>query len=405
MYAEPGKLRHPLEFGLLIAICIFLPLIEAPKNLAWVAYCVTWLVNRVRERDFGGRWDVWDSLIAAWIASGFLVAAFSGLQQSEWKGAGDLFRYGSLLWLVKRGGYSLRELRWAMGALVASMLAGLAFGYYQLLVSGKRRALELHSVGHVNHTAIYLAIMFGVCAAWIFARWNAWHAGRRITALAIGVLVLVSLIVTQSRGAAGAGLIAVPILAACWWPRWRTPLVASLVAIALAAALSVALGVEIVRKQQDRAQEQNVLAYRDGIWRSALVAWERFPWFGVGMDNYSGITPERVKAWREAAGKPYEAARYVRFPHGHSLYFNTLAERGTLGAAALAAALLAWLVSLVRRRPRPAAPDHEWLLWGGAAAAGLVTVGAGFVNTSLHHEHGILATLLLGLWLSRRRAS
>jgi hypothetical protein len=27
------------------------------------------------------------------------------------------------------------------------------------------------------------------------------------------------------------------------------------------------------------------------------------------------------------------------------------------------------------------------------------------VNTTLHHEHGILAALLLGLWLSRVRES
>src|SRR5258708_15120851 len=34
-------------------------------------------------------------------------------------------------------------------------------------------------------------------------------------------------------------------------------------------------------------------------------------WFGVGLDNYQYITHERVKEWREAAGKDYDAARYV----------------------------------------------------------------------------------------------
>jgi hypothetical protein len=31
-----------------------------------------------------------------------------------------------------------------------------------------------------------------------------------------------------------------------------------------------------------------------------------------------------------------------------------------------------------------------------------VTIGVGLVNTTLHHEHGILAALLFGLWLSKR---
>ncbi len=403
MLVELRKLRYPVEFGLLVLVCLFLPLIEAPKNLAWLAYCAAWIFNRSKARDFGGRWDLWDTLIALWIASGFLVAAFAGLQQSEWRGAGDLLRYGSLLWLVKRAGYSARELRWLLGALVASTVLGLAHGYYRLLVVGNARALQLHSVGHVNHTAIYLAIMLGVCTAWIFARWNSWPAGRRSVALAIAVLVLVSLVVTASRGAVGIGLLAVPVLAAAWWPRWRTPLIASVGAVAVTVALASAFDIEVVRKQQDRESERNVLAFRDGVWRSAIVAWERHPWFGVGMDNYSGITPQRLEQWRKDAGKPYDAAQYSRFPHGHSLFFNTLAERGLVGTGVLAAVLLAWLVALARGRPRPADLDHAWLLWGSAAGAWLVTVGAGAVNTTLHHEHGILATLLLALWLSTPR--
>ena len=44
----------------------------------------------------------------------------------------------------------------------------------------------------------------------------------------------------------------------------------------------------------------------------------------------------------------------------------------------------------------------------GSAGAWIVTCGVGMVNTTLHHEHGLLAALLLGLWLSTlspRRAS
>ena len=59
-----------LEIGALLALCFFLPLYEAPKNIFWALYVVVWIANRVRARDFGGRWDLWDSLIAAWIASG-----------------------------------------------------------------------------------------------------------------------------------------------------------------------------------------------------------------------------------------------------------------------------------------------------------------------------------------------
>ena len=69
--------------------------------------------------------------------------------------------------------------------------------------------------------------------------------------------------------------------------------------------------------------------------------------------------------------------------------------------AIVAVVLGAWAFCLVRRRPRANDSDDDWLAWGGAAAAWTVTVGAGTVNTTLHHEHALLAVLLLGLFLSR----
>ena len=403
MFAELKKVRFPVETGLLVALCIFLPLVEAPKNLAWLFYVGAWLLNRVRARDFGGPWDLWDSLFAAWIASGYAVAAFAGLHGSELGGAHELARYALLGWLVKRGGYSAREIRWVLGALVISLVVGLADGYWRIWSgASKSGALQLHSVGHVNHTAIYIAIMLGVCATWLFARWRAWGYRRRFVAWAIAALVLASLGVTASRGAIGVGLVMLPVLGAGWWRRSRAPFVASVLAVVLTAAVLVGYHAEVIRKQEDNAAAQNILSHRDGIWRMGLAAWERFPWFGVGMDNYSLITLDLVRAWRADAGKGFDPARYVRFPHAHSLYVNTLAERGSVGAGALFAVLATWLAWLALRRPRPADDDLAWLLWGASASAWMATAGIGLVNTTLHHEHGMLAALLLGLWLSRQ---
>lgn len=405
MLASLRATRYPLEIALLLALCFFLPLLEAPKNLLWVAYVLAWVVNRVRAGDWGGRWDLWDTLIAAWIASGFVVAAFAGLDGQQWRGAGDLLRYGSVLWLVKRAGYAPRELRWVLGTLVASAVVGLAIGHGRIWSGlGKSGTLQLHSVGHVNHTAIYIAIMLGVCASWLFARWRAWRTGTRAVALAVSALVLVSLMVTASRAAIGVGLVMVLILALAWWPRWRAPAGLSAAMVAVVVVGAIFSGAEVTQKYEQNLATDNVLSHRDGLWRVALSAWQRHPWFGVGMDNYSRITLGRVKAWRAEAGKPYEEKQYFISSHAHSLYANTLAERGVVGSAVLAVVLLAWAGYLVRYRPSGDSPDDEWLVWGAAAGAWIVTTGAGLANTTLHHEHGMLAALLLGLWLSRLRA-
>ena len=92
-----SELRYPVEFLWLIGLVFFLPLFEAPKNLCWLGYVLSWLYNRFRAREWGGAWDRWDSFIALWIASGYLVAAFAGIRQDEWREASDLLRYGSVL--------------------------------------------------------------------------------------------------------------------------------------------------------------------------------------------------------------------------------------------------------------------------------------------------------------------
>jgi O-antigen ligase len=409
MLSELKKVRFPLEIGLLLAFCLFLPLVEFWKNLALVSYAIAWLVNRQRARDFGGPWRTSDTLVLLWIGIAYLAAVFAGLEGRAIAKTGDVAASALLFWMVLRAGYAQRELRWVFGALVASTLAGLAIGYWRLWSgAGKSGTLQLYSVGHVNHTAVYLAMMLGVCASWLFACWRAWPPNRRTVALAVTALVLVSLVVTASRGAVGVGFLLVLVLALAWWSRWRAPLLASAVALAVTGAVLAEFGAEVLRKQTDNAAVQNVLSFRDGIWRMGLAGWEKYPWFGVGKDNYGQITHERVHGWRAEAGQAFDETLYVHFPHGHSLYVNTLAERGAVGFASLIAVLLGALIALLRYRPRPADGNLAWLAWGGAVSAWIVTAGVGTVNTTLHHEHGLLAALLFGLWLSTlkpRRAS
>lgn len=394
-------LRFPVEAAALAALAFFLPLWEAPKNLAWLAFVLVWLVNRVRARDFGGRWDLWDTLILAWIASGYFAAAFAGLHRSEWGGANDLLRYGLVLWLIKRSGYGQSEFRLVMGTLLVSALAALPQAYSRLFVTHSREWLEINSVGQVNHTAIYLAIVLGTGLSAVMAFWRNWlRTGRFLGLLAVS-LIAVSVVITASRGAVGIAVILVLVLAAAWRSRIRSALPLTLLICVLASGFAWVAKIEVVRKQEAQVEMNNVLSDRDRIWNNAIAAWDRFPLFGVGMSNFSLITVERVREWRAEAGKPFDETRYYRNgSHGHSLLFNTLAERGVVGLAALVAVLAAWMVSLVRHRPRAQDEDLKWALWGGALSAWLVSVGAGIVNTSLHHEHAILSVTLLAMWLA-----
>jgi len=382
-----------------------LPLWEAPKNILCALYGLLWLINRVRTRDFGGRWDGWDTLIAIWLASGFVVAAGAAIHYSEWRGAMDLVRYGAVLWAVKRARYGEPELRWVFLALVASGVVGLAMGYWDVLVTHKRIWLELQSVGQVNHSSVYLAILLGATAGCTAAYWRDMNGAARAVAAFVCALFGVSLIYMSSRGAAGAEAVFLLVLALVWLRRSRRAAFTVVVALAVAVGGSVALKFGFVQKEA--AQEQSaagILSWRDRIWRMAWEEWKLHPWFGVGMDNYSRIKVEDFAAEQAAQHHPVDRDRFLDAPHAHSLLFNTLAERGIVGALALAAVLLAWASSLLRHLPRNASPPVVWAVWSSAASAWVITVVAGLANTTLHHEHGILACLMLGAWLGVLRA-
>ena len=407
--------RFPVEFALLLALAFFLPLREAPKNLLWLAYVVTWLVNRVwaagAARDFGGPWDRWDSLFLAWLSTGYLAALFAGIrtpEANEWGAVNDLVRYISLGWCVRRARYTRAQALTVLGMLVASAALATCEAWWNWKVLGLRRKLELVSVGHVNHSAIYLVICLGAGFGALAAYWRSY--GRVMAAVLTLALLLVGVgsFIADSRAAAGVALMLLLLVGAALarglsmgWRAWL------LTGALLVAALGFG-GVSAFTRHFEMAPG-NVLTERDLIWNRALVAVRANPLFGVGMDNFSRITDARLKEWLDAESTAYDAAAYVRSPHAHSLYINTLTERGAVGLAVLLAVLTLWGHALWRLRPRAApaaatpseAVDAALVLacWCAALSGWFVTVAIGFVNTTMHHEHAMLAVLTLALWI------
>ena len=393
-----------IERALLLALAFVLPLFEAPKNLLCIAFLLIWVVNRARARDFGGRWDSWDTLIALWIASGFAVAMFAGIHDDEFRAAADIPRYASVLWVLRRSRYPEKTWISLLVAIVGGTVVALAWGYYGLLVTKERYSLGLHSVGHVNHSAMYLAVVFGVALMATRGWWNTMAHARRLLCLALLALLVVSLVWMESRGAVGAAFIAGLAVLSGYAIRRRR----HLGKIALAAALVVGAALlakpQVVEKNVQFTSRGNVLNTRDSIWRVGLAAWREFPLFGVGMDNFGRISQADLEAWSAKRGAALDKDSVFFASHGHSLFVTALAERGVVGLGVLVAVLVAWAVSLLRCIPAGGAPPLLWAYWGSAAAAWLITVVAGMFNTTLHHEQALLCMLVLGGWLSLSRA-
>ncbi|HVQ62221.1 MAG TPA: O-antigen ligase family protein [Burkholderiales bacterium] len=398
------ELPYPAEFFWLLALVFFLPLFEAPKNICWGAYVLTWLYNRARARDWGGPWDRWDGLIGVWIASAYVVAAFAGVHHEEWMEANDVLRYVSVLWTLKRSRYDERPVLWILGTVIAGTLLALAWGYWRVYVAQTNQTLGLNSVGHVNHSAIYMDIVFGCALGMALAYWKRGRIlGRAVLGFAVLALVA-SVFLTDSRAAAGAAVLFIFALVAALGVRKRIDALRGLFTASLVVVVALAALPGVMDKTVDRSERGITLAYRDSIWSNALVEWRQFPLFGVGMGNFGYVPLERLVEWNQSWSWGIRATPEGVNSHAHSLYVTTLAERGIAGLSVVIAVLAAWGVSLWRGVPQAQDPPLDWALFGASLAAWLTTAVVGLANTTLHHEHGILSAALLGIWLSHRAA-
>jgi O-antigen ligase len=378
-----GSILRRVEHAALLGLAVMLPLFEAPKNLLWLAYAFLWLISRARSGDFGGPWDRWDTLILAWIGAGYASIAFGGVPGESWQGNIDVVRYGSVFWLIRRARYDDSVLAALLCALLCGTLVALAWGYHGVSTN-ERYHLGLHSVGHVNHSAIYLGIVLGAAVSALRVYWASSPPMLRVLAIALVAFLTVSLFVMQSRAAlAGAGIAVLVLLVA---HAQRRTIELRRIAVFLIAGLAAVVLVQpnVLNKYSHigGSERGGLFAYRDSIWSAGIEAWRASPLFGVGAEGYG---------------------RATGLSHGHSLYVNTLVERGLVGLAVLGALLLAWGYTLLRTRPVSGTPALARAWWGASAAAFLITALIGLVNTTLHHEHGLLVMLLLAGWLSLLR--
>jgi O-antigen ligase len=399
----------PSEFAFLLLFAFFLPFREAPKTIFWALYIVTWLVNRIPTRNFGGPWKIWDSVALAPLASGVLAAAFAGIRTPtgrEWLALNDPFMQAALLLCLWRGRYGVAQWKALFGMLLFSCVISELEGLWLWKIAGSNHDLQLKSVGHVNHSAIYMAIMTGLAFAFSLYSTQSQSLPMRISLFGTFAVLLAGVLLSDSRAAVGSelALICILFLVACrWLPVRKTWLAMLLITVA---AATLVFGQGTIQKQKNNAQNNNQLSYRDKIWNRGFVAWKANPIFGIGMGNFREISDAKISEWLEVDGKTFEPEKYfIPFSHAHNLYVNSLAERGALGLIILLFFLGAWGSSLAAAFQTKDAGAEKVLFWGGSFSAWLISIVAGLANTTLHHEHALLSIVLLAGWLSWRNTS
>jgi O-antigen ligase len=388
-----------LELTFLSLMLLSLPSLEAPKNIFLILFLVTSLYRQYTKKTKDA-WSLWDWIFLSYIASAFLSAAFAGISNGgEWRGFSSFLIWTGFAWLLSRTQYESKEITWIIWVTILGTLPPLAWGLIQYMVILTKDTLQLHSVGHVNHSAIYLGIILGAALSVTLSIWRDVNLMKRIGLILLPIIFFVAIIIGQSRGVFGISLIRLSLIILLI-PNPRKIKVIAFALFAIVLGLMPLMNAAIIQKQIANQNANDTLSDRDRVWNVSIEAARFYPIFGVGNGNWNRITLEDIKKSRAERDVLFDEKNYaIQHGHSHSLYLTSLVERGVVGFVVLMAFMGCWLGTLIRSYGKLKSSTQGSYIWGASLSAWIVTCGVGFVNSTFHHEHAILALLFLGLHL------
>ncbi|MBF9046489.1 hypothetical protein LSUCC0031_05095 [Rhodobacterales bacterium LSUCC0031] len=397
------------EVAILALLLFSLPLFEAPKNIFSGLLLLVFLSRGLMLRAFGRPapfdWAIWVLLAVTLIAP--ITSEYAG-QIGVFDTAQHWLLLGLTAIVAGRLGYTAGQVRVLLVAAIIGGIAALGESFRIWSMNGKEYP-EFRSVGHVNHSALY---MVGILAA-AFAclrdsqRWM-WALG--IAGIAASFAYFIP---SRSMVAMGAGLVVSAVGLSMILRQFlsRAAILGSVVAVAVAfvGMLATPPAADFRAELLSRFEAESLLSYRENILFTALEVYDRNPIFGTGVRTFNLATDEAVlRAELATEGRDFEAeaSRFYFSPgHGHNLWTTLLVERGIVGVLAVTAYLALGLFTFARLyRDLADDPDRQAVAMLGLLMILYLAV-AGLGNTTMIVEHGQAAMLLVAIaWGGAMRA-
>jgi len=397
-----NKLKF-LELIFLSLFLAFLPSLEAPKNIFLAGYLIAALYRQSQVSSF--KWTIWDWVFLSLICSSFLSALFPFMPGgSEWKGFRGMLLWITFGWTLFRSDYDLNEKKYLFIFAILMTLPPLLWGLAQLLILFTKDSLQLHSVGHVNHSAIYLCMMAGAALSFLIGQLQSAQKKYVFIANLLFIFLISSVIISQSRGAFGiVFLLVFALLLLSKLPIKIKTIYVVLLSIFLI-NISFIMPAAVINKQIVNQSKHDILSQRDKVWRAAFEVARLNPLLGIGGGNWKQINIDQLKSSVESRGETFNEDDFaLQWGHPHNIYLSNLVDRGILGFITFLSFMLIWLITLINSYKKFNQDSKAMLFIMGSFSAWTTIFGIGLVNTTFHHENALLALFFLGLHLSYLR--
>ena len=397
-----NKLKF-LELAFLSLFLVFLPSLEAPKNIFLAGYLITALYRQSQLPP--SKWSIWDWVFLSLIVSSFLSSLFPFVAEgSEWKGFRGMLLWIIFGWTLFRADYNFEEKKYLFIFAILMTIPPLIWGLSESLVLHTKEALQLHSVGHANHSAIYLCMMTGAGLSLLISQLQSAQKKYVFITSLLFIFLICSVIISQSRGAFGVAFLLIfsMFLLSKLSVKIKTILLA-LLTIFLVTIVFIK-PFPIIKKQIINQNNHDILSQRDKVWRTAFEIARFNPLLGIGGGNWNHIKMDQIKSAVESKGETFNAEDFaLQYRHPHNIYLSNLVDRGILGLIIFLNFMLIWLITLINSYKTFNQDSKAMLFIMGSFSAWTTIFGIGFVNTTFHHENALLALLFLSLHLNYLR--
>ncbi len=391
--------KFDIRFLFLLGLMFFLPSVEVPKNLFALLFVFSWVIHCIKNKYWGGKWLVIDSIFLLWILIDILVSINAIItHQLSGDNYRDIIRFVLIAWVLSRTYFSKERLTEASIIALIGTIIALIYGY----ISGQGELKELHSVGHLNHTAIFLVLAYSISLSLLLFNLKNLKKFQKVTLVVITILLLLSIIDTDSRAAFGL-LVIISLIDFFYFLVKKRSKSLSIIFLSVVTFIGILFifnppeALERIQAQESFLDDDE----RSRIRNFSYYAYKANPYLGVGFGNFSQITMDDVKPYIIADKGVFDINLYLESAHPHNVYYNYLTSGGILIFSIFLFFwfYVIWIIFKLNKRE-----ENYWIV---VSSIGVVMVNLliGLVNTTLHHEHAILSMFVLGLLISQYRMS
>ena len=406
LYKVKESVGTDVRYLLLLFLMFFLPSFEALKNISALLFVLSWFYVAKRNNDWGGKWKIIDTILLLWILGDIIISVNAVIShQLPGDNFRDVLRFLLVGWALSRTNFSnARNTQLVIVALV-SVIASLVYSY----ISGNGELKELYSVGHINHTAIYLVISYSISLTFLLFNFNKLNSFQKIILILTTIIFFLTTIDTNSRAAFGA-LIVISVSNLTYFIIIARKLYLTLGVFALFGLIGIFFitnppnaleRIFYIFGPGQKLERENILKdnTRHKINQLSYYAFRANPILGIGFGNFSQIQIIDIKEEVIKNKGVFESNNFLRSAHTHNVYFNYLVSGGLLIFSIFTWFWLYifWIIYKLRK-----IIENHWIVPCSASVA-FINLAIGFFNTTLHHEHAILSMFVFGLLISEYR--